>query len=226
MESTGRYSICEEILNATTHGIGALLSAAALALLIVFASMYGNVWHIVSFSIYGATLIILYLFSTLYHSFQNQRIKSVFKILDHSAIYLLIAGTYTPFALVTLRGSLGWTIFGITWGLAIVGVIFKAFFVKRFKKISTTTYLLMGWIIVFAFNPLSSNLSANGIRLLVIGGILYSAGAIFYMIKKIPFNHAIFHLFVLGGSICHFFSILFYVLPLKVWSLKWRGPYG
>lgn len=216
MESTSKYSISEEILNATTHGIGALLSAAALTLLIVFASMYGSVWHIVSFSIYGATLILLYLFSTLYHSFQNQRVKSVFKILDHSAIYLLIAGTYTPFTLVTLRGSLGWTIFGVTWGLAIMGVIFKAFFVKKFKKISTATYVLMGWIIVLAFNPLSSNLSANGIRLLVIGGILYSAGAIFYLIKKIPFNHAIFHLFVLGGSICHFFSILFYVLPLKV----------
>ncbi len=215
MENTGQYSIYEEIVNAVTHGIGTLLAAAALALLIVFASIYGDVWHIVSFSIYGTSLVILYLFSTLYHSFQNQRIKSVFKLLDHSAIYLLIAGTYTPYTLVTLRGPVGWTIFGIVWGLAVVGIVFKAFFVKRFKIISTLSYILMGWVIVIAYKPLVSSLSIQGVRLLVIGGLLYSAGAIFYLIKKIPFCHAVFHLFVLGGSVCHFFSILFYVLPLK-----------
>ncbi len=215
MENTSKYSVLEEVLNAITHGIGAMLAAAALALLIVFATIYGDVWHVVSFSIYGATLIILYLFSTLYHSFQNQKVKSIFKILDHSAIYLLIAGTYTPFALVTLRGKLGWTIFGITWGLAVLGVIFKAFFIKRFKVISTLTYVLMGWVIVFAFKPLVANLSIEGIRWLVTGGVLYTVGSIFYLFKKIPYNHAIFHLFVLAGSICHFFSILFYVLPFK-----------
>lgn len=214
MESTNQYSLQEEIFNAVTHGIGALLAAAALALLIVFAALHGNVWHIVSFSIYGASLILLYLCSTLYHSFQNQRVKSIFKIFDHSAIYLLIAGTYTPFTLVTLRGKLGWTIFGIVWGLATAGVIFKAFFARKFKLLSTLTYLLMGWVIVFAFKPLVQNLSVEGIRLLVAGGILYSVGAIFYLFKKIPFNHAIFHIFVLGGSVCHFFSILLYVLPL------------
>ena len=215
MESTNRYSIPEEIFNAVTHGVGALLAVAALTLLVVFAAFYGNTWHIVSFSVYGASLIILYLFSTLYHSFQNQRVKSVFKILDHSAIYLLIAGTYTPFTLVTLRGPLGWTIFGLIWGLAFIGIVFKAFFIKKFKIISTLTYVLMGWIIIFAFNPLKLNLAAQGVRLLVIGGIIYSAGSIFYLFKKIPFNHAIFHLFVLGGSLCHFFSIFLYVLPLR-----------
>lgn len=215
METSGKYSISEEIFNAITHGVGALLAVAALTLLVVFATMYGDVWHIVSFSIYGASLIILYLFSTLYHSFQNERVKSIFKILDHSAIYLLIAGTYTPFTLVTLRGRLGWTIFGIIWGLALIGVVLKAFFIKRFKIISTLTYVFMGWIIVLAFNPLKMNLSVQGVRWLVLGGILYSSGSIFYLIKKIPFNHAIFHLFVLGGSLCHFFSILLYVLPLR-----------
>jgi len=183
--------------------------------LIVFAALYGNTWHIISFSVYGTSLIILYLFSTLYHSFQNERVKAVFKILDHSAIYLLIAGTYTPFTLVTLKGPIGWTIFGLIWSLAFVGIILKAFFIKKFKIISTLTYVLMGWIIIFAFNPLKLNLAVEGIRLLVIGGILYSAGSVFYLFKKLPFNHAIFHLFVLGGSLCHFFSILLYVLPLR-----------
>lgn len=215
MEINSKYSVPEEICNAITHGIGALLAVAALTLMVVFATIHGNVWHIVSFSVYGATMVILYLFSTLYHSFQNQRVKAVFKILDHSAIYLLIAGTYTPFTLVTLRGRLGWTIFGLIWGMAAVGIVFKAFFIKRFKVASTMTYVLMGWVIIFAFNPLRLHLSAGGIRLLVLGGILYSAGSIFYLIKKIPFNHAIFHLFVLGGSMCHFFSILLYVLPLR-----------
>lgn len=215
MNDSSTYSVQEEIANAVTHGIGALLSAAALALLVVFASMYGNAWSIVSFSIYGATLILLYLFSTLYHSFQNPRVKAIFKILDHSAIYLLIAGTYTPFTLVTLRGALGWTIFGIIWGLAVLGIVLKAFFVKRFKLLSTISYVLMGWVIIIAMKPLISSLPMNGVILLVSGGILYTVGAIFYMWKKLPYNHAVFHLFVLGGSICHFSSILFYVLPRK-----------
>lgn len=215
MNNTSNYSIKEEIANAVTHGIGTLLSVAALVLLVIFASMHGNAWSIVSFSIYGTTLVLLYLFSTLYHSFQNPRVKSVFKILDHSAIYLLIAGTYTPFMLVTMRGALGWTIFGVVWGLAVLGITLKAFFVKRFKILSTISYVLMGWVIVLALKPLASNLPMNGVILLVAGGILYTVGAAFYMWKKLPYNHAIFHLFVLGGSICHFTSILFYVLPKK-----------
>ncbi|EEG78884.1 PAQR family membrane homeostasis protein TrhA [Dethiobacter alkaliphilus] len=214
MENTGNYSPAEEMANAITHGIGTVLAIAALAVLVVFAALRGSVWHIVTFSVYGTTLIVLYLFSTLYHSFTNQKLKAIFKVMDHSAIYLLIAGTYTPFTLIALRGPLGWTIFGFIWGLAIVGIILKVFFVKRFKVISTLTYVLMGWAIVVAFNPLLANLSGQGIRWLVSGGILYSAGAIFYLFKRIPYNHAIFHLFVIGGSVCHFLSILLYVLPI------------
>lgn len=215
MKNTANYSLMEEILNAATHGIGVVLSVAAAIVLIVCAAIYGNVWHVVSFSIYGATLFILYLFSTLYHSFQKQKVKAVFRVLDHSAIYLLIAGTYTPFALVSLHGKLGWIIFGIIWGLAVIGIILKASFINRFKIISTITYVLMGWVIVFAFKPLALKLSAQGVWWLVLGGILYSVGAVFYSIKKIPYNHAVFHLFVLGGSACHFMCILFYVLLLR-----------
>lgn len=213
MKPLNRYSLPEEIANAVTHGVGALLSAAALAILVVYANLFGDAWHVVSFSIYGASLVILYLCSTLYHSFQNERVRRIFKILDHSSIYILIAGTYTPITLVTLRGKLGWTIFGIVWGLAIVGIILKAFFVQRFKILSTICYILMGWIVIIAMKPLIEQLPFGGIAFLVAGGISYTVGALFYMIKKIPFNHAIFHLFVLGGSICHFFAILFYMLP-------------
>lgn len=215
MENTGKYSLSEEIINAVTHGIGALLASAALGLLVVFASLYGNIWHIVSFSVYGASLILLYSLSTLYHSFQSEKVKAIFKILDHSAIYVLIAGTYTPYALVTLRGALGWSIFGSVWGLAVVGIVFKAFFARRFKLVSTLSYVLMGWVIVLALKPLMANLSAQGVLWLILGGVSYSVGAVLYLFKKIPYNHAIFHLFVLGGSICHYFSILFYVLPLR-----------
>lgn len=215
MDNLSRYSISEEIANAVTHGIGVLLSAAALALLVVYACFFGDVWYIVSFSIYGATLIILYINSTLYHTFQNPKVKSVFRILDHSSIYLLIAGTYTPLALTILRGPIGWRIFGIVWGLALVGIGLKVFFVKKFMILSTLSYILMGWVIVFAFKPLAMALPMPGIIWLVIGGLLYTIGAIFYVIKKLPFNHAIFHLFVLAGSICHFFTVLLYVLPIK-----------
>ena len=208
------YSYNEEIWNAITHGIGIALAVAALAVLVVFATLHGDVWHIVTFSVYGTTLVILYLFSTLYHSFRDPKLKSIFKVIDHSAIYLLIAGSYTPFTLIALRGTIGWTIFGIIWGLAIIGVVLKVFFVKRFKIVSTLTYVLMGWMIVVAFNPLLENLSTQGVRWLVLGGVLYSGGAIFYLIKRIPYNHAIFHLFVIGGSVCHFVSILLYVLPI------------
>lgn len=218
MKNTNKYSLAEEIANAITHGIGTLLSAAALALLVVYACFFGDVWHIVSFSIYGATLVILYLASTLYHSIQNDKAKKILKIFDHASIYLLIAGTYTPVTLIALRsqnGILAWTIFGIIWGFALVGIILKAFFTGRFKLISTLCYLIMGWIIVIAMNPLVHAVSTSAITWFVIGGLSYTVGAVFYMIKKIPFNHAIFHLFVLGGSICHFFAILFYFLPLK-----------
>ncbi|MDF0725734.1 hemolysin III family protein [Cytobacillus sp. S13-E01] len=206
-----QYSIKEEIANAITHGIGALLSIPALVMLIIFAVKYGDVWHVVSFTIFGVSMLLLYLFSTLVHSIQHPKAKDVFEILDHSAIYFLIAGTYTPFLLVTLRGSLGWTLFGIIWGLAILGVILKIFFVKRFIILSTLFYILMGWMIIIAIKPLYQSLTTEGFTLLLTGGILYTVGSIFYVWRKIPYHHAIWHGFVLAGSAAMFFSILFYV---------------
>lgn len=207
------YNPLEEKLNIITHAVGIALSIAALVLLVIFASFYGNVWHIVSFSIYGASLIALYTASTIYHSIQNPKWRYRFNIVDHSAIYILIAGTYTPFALVTLNGTVGWVLFGVTWGIAAIGIIFKIFFTGRFDIISTIAYVAMGWIVIFAINPLIDNLPLNGIFWLFLGGIFYTIGAIIYAIKRIKFNHAIFHIFVLLGSISHFFAVFFYVLP-------------
>jgi hemolysin III len=208
-------SFLEELFNSITHGAGVLLSIAALVLLIVFSSIYGNTGHVVSCTIFGITLILLYTASTLYHSFQKPKIKNILKIVDHSCIYLLIAGTYTPFLMVTLRGVLGWTMFAVIWLLAIVGVVFKIFFVHRFKIISTIAYLFMGWIVIFAIKPLVDTMPAGGLAWLFAGGLAYSLGVIFYVWKTLPFNHAIWHMFVLAGSTCHFFAVLFYVLPLR-----------
>lgn len=204
-----------EIANAVTHGIGALLAIAALILLIVYASIYGNTWHIVSFSIYGTTLVLLYLASTLYHGIQNQRWKAILRVVDHSAIFLLIAGTYTPFTLVTLREHGGWVLFSVVWGLAFTGIAYKIFFINRHVVISTLFYLLMGWLIVFSIQDLVATLPANGIVLLLAGGLSYTLGMIFYAGRDRFLMHAIWHLFVLGGSICHFFAVLLYVLPLR-----------
>ncbi|MBW6463619.1 MAG: hemolysin III family protein [Firmicutes bacterium] len=215
MENTRRINYINTVANTVTHGIGTLLAIAGLVLLIIFAAIYGNAWHVVSFSIYGSTLVMLYLASTLYHSAQNPRTKQILRIIDHSAIYLLIAGTYTPFMLVTLQGARGWTFFGIIWGLALVGILYKIFFINRHVVISTLFYLAMGWLIVFSIGDLFNNLSPNGIILLGAGGLSYTLGMVFYAGREKLLMHAIWHLFVLGGSICHFFAILFYVLPLK-----------
>ncbi len=215
MENTTRVTIINETANAITHGIGVLLAIAALVLLVVFASMHGNAWHVVSFSIYGATLVLLYLSSTLYHSIQKPRLKAAFRVADHSAIFLLIAGTYTPFTLVTLRESGGWVMFGFIWGLAVLGIAYKIFFINRHVVISTLFYLFMGWLIVFSISDLAAALPFNGIVLLAAGGLSYTLGMIFYAGRERLLMHAVWHLFVLGGSICHFFAILFYVLPLK-----------
>jgi hemolysin III len=188
---------------------------AGLVLLVVFAVIYGNAWHIVSFSIYGTTLVLLYLSSTLYHSTQEPRRKYILRIIDHSAIYLLIAGTYTPFMLVTLQGTRGWVMFGIIWFLALAGILYKMFFINRHVVISTLFYLAMGWMIMFSIGDLFRNLPQNGIILLGAGGLAYTLGMLFYAGRERLLMHAVWHLFVLGGSICHFFSILFYVLPLK-----------
>jgi hemolysin III len=201
-------SLKDELVNAITHGVGTLLAIAGLTLLVVFASIYGNVWHIVSFSIFGATLIILYLASTLYHSFQGPRVKFLFRKFDHMSIFLLIAGTYTPFCLSVLNGWIGWTIFGVIWGCAILGIVFKSLFTGKKELLSTIMYILMGWVIVFAIKPLYESVSLTTFILLVAGGISYTAGTFFYVNEKIRYNHGIWHVFVLGGSVLHFFSVL------------------
>lgn len=206
----------EERLNAVTHGIGTVLALGGLVVLIMSSYLYGSIWHVVSFSVYGVSLVLLYLASTLYHSFSDERRKYIFKIIDHAAIYLLIAGTYTPFMLVPLHGSLGWSVLGLIWGLALIGIVFQVFFVKRFKIVSTICYILMGWFIVTCINPLVAVLPLAGIWWLIAGGLLYTVGAIFYVARLIPYNHAIWHLFVLGGSAAHFVAILCYVLPISV----------
>ncbi len=203
----------EETINAATHGLGAVLGLGGLALLVVMAALHGNVWHIVSCSIYGATLVLLFTSSTLYHSFRGERVKHAFRIVDHASIYLLIAGTYTPFLLVNLRGGWGWSLFGVIWGLALAGIVFQIFFVQRFRLAQTLIYLAMGWLVVIAAKPLFASVPKAGLLWLLLGGLSYTVGAIFYLWKKLPYHHAIWHLFVLGGSICHYFAILFYVLP-------------
>ena len=206
------YDLSEEKINIITHAIGLLLSIAALVLLIIHASSNGTARHIVSFTIFGASMILLYSASTLYHYSQTPNIRHKLNILDHASIYVLIAGTYTPFTLVTLKGALGWTIFGITWGIALAGVFLKLFYTGKYDKISTIAYVAMGWIIIFAVKPLIENLPLNGLYWLLAGGIFYTIGAVLYSIKKIKFNHAIFHVFVLLGSFSHFMAIYFYVL--------------
>lgn len=195
-------------MHALTHGVGALFSVAALVMLTVMAAMYGNAWHVVSFTLFGSTMLILYLSSTIVHALPEGRWKRLFEIFDHSSIYFFIAGTYTPFLFLAVKGVIGWTLFGIVWGLALVGTVFKCFFVDRFLYTSTIIYIVMGWLIVFAWKPLVSGLSPNGVLYLVIGGILYTVGAVFYVWRGFKFHHAVWHLFVLGGSVAHFFAVL------------------
>ncbi|MET2986608.1 PAQR family membrane homeostasis protein TrhA [Aureibaculum conchae] len=206
------YNSKEEKLNVITHAIGLVLSIVALVLLIIHANKHGTARHIVSFTIFGASLILLYSASTFYHYAQQPKLRKKLNILDHAAIYVLIAGTYTPFTLVTLKGALGWTIFGITWGIALVGIFFKLFYTGRFDKISTAAYVAMGWIIIVAVKPLLENLHINGLYWILVGGIFYTVGAILYSIPRIKYNHTIFHVFVLLGSFSHFMAVYFYVL--------------
>jgi len=214
MEDIKHYSPAEERINIASHALGLVLSVIALVLLVVHASRYGNAWHIVSFSIFGVSLVALYAASTIYHRATDPVLRSRLRIVDHATIYLLIAGTYTPFTLITLGGFAGWTIFGVSWGMAAIGIVLKIFFTGRYDLVSTLMYVFMGWIIVFAIEPLIHNLSSDGLFWLVAGGIAYTVGAVLYSIKKIKFNHAIFHVFVLAGSACHFISVYFYVLPV------------
>lgn len=213
MANTHTYSKGEEIANAITHGIGVLLSIAALVLLIVFAAIKGTALHVVSFTIYGSSMVLLYTASTLVHSFPEGKAKRVFESIDHSCIYIFIAGTYTPILFHVIQGALGWVLFGIVWGLTVFGIVFKSMFANRFLFTSTILYILMGWCIVFAWKPLTANFDPQGLKLLVIGGVLYTVGTIFYMWRSFPYHHAVWHLFVLAGSVIHFFSIILYILP-------------
>ena len=210
---TGRYSLAEEIAHAITHGIGLLLSVAALVILVVFATVRGDAWHIVSCSIYGSTLVLLYAASTFYHALPAPRAKGVFRVLDHAAIYVLIAGTYTPFTLVSLRGGWGWTLFGLVWSIAIAGIVMELLVKQRYHRVSIGLYLGLGWLVMIALKPMLANVEPGGLILLLIGGLFYSLGVIFYAWKTLVYHHAIWHLFVLAGSAFHFFAILLYVIP-------------
>jgi hemolysin III len=198
----------EEIANAITHGIGALLAVAALVVLIVMAAIHGSVWHIVSFSIFGATLVLLYFASTLYHSLTHAKAKRVFHKFDHISIYLLIAGTYTPFCLTALRGWIGWTVLGVVWSCAILGAVLKAISVGKRIKLSTVLYILMGWVILVAIQPLYKAMPFNGFLFLIAGGISYTIGTIFFIRNQVKYNHSVWHVFGLGGSVLHFFAVL------------------
>jgi len=201
----------EEIINSITHGIGALLSIAALVVLIMVAGKHGDIWYLVSFSIYGCTLILLYLSSTLYHSFSNPKIKNLFARFDHVSIFLLIAGTYTPILLTSIRGVWGWTLFAIIWTVALVGAVIRSIYLHRFRKLMVAIYLIMGWMFVLAGKQIYLNLPTISLTFLVLGGITYSVGVVFYMWRNLRYSHGIWHLFVLAGSVLHFFAIYFII---------------
>ncbi len=207
------YSVAEELVHAITHGIGVILSIVGLSWMLYVSINVADPWRIVASSIYGATLITLFLASTLYHSMYASRHREIFKLLDHCAIYLLIAGTYTPFLLVAMRSSTGWWIFGTIWALATAGIVTKLWFRHRFPKVALASYLAMGWLIVVAAPQVAEAIGPHGMGWLVAGGVSYSVGAIFYVVERIPFNHAIWHVFVLVGGICHFFGVALHVLP-------------
>ena len=207
------YSPLEEKTNIITHAIGFVLGIVALVLMVVRANTYGDAWHIVSVSIFGASLICLYAASTIYHSAKDPKIRGRLRVVDHATIYVLIAGTYTPFVLVTLNGWVGWVIFTASWTMAVTGIILKLLYTGKYNLLSTLMYVFMGWMIIFAIKPLINSLSADGLWWLFAGGVAYTVGAILYSIKQIKFNHAIFHMFVLLGSFCHFVSVYYYVLP-------------
>ena len=211
--SIPKYTLGEELVNSISHGVGALLSVAALVLCLVKAIPSGDPYGIAGSILYGVSLIQLYATSSIYHALKPNRAKRVFRVLDHCVIFLLIAGTYSPYTLVSLHGPIGWTIFGVIWGAAAVGIVFNAVDLERFKKFSLACYILMGWVIVLAFQPLLASLAAGGVALLLTGGVAYTIGAVLYAIGgKHKYMHSIWHFFVLAGSILHFFSIYLYVL--------------
>ncbi len=203
-----RYTLGEEIFNSVSHGIGAALAVGGMVVLIVLSAAGSNSWGIISSCIYGFSLVLLYTMSTLYHAISNNKAKKFFRIMDHNTIYILIAGTYTPYTLVTLKGTIGWILFGIVWGAAILGIVLNSIDLERFKKFSLICYVMMGWVIIFAVKPMISSLSSKALIFLLVGGIFYTVGIIFYVIKKIKYFHSIWHLFTVAGSVFHYFSIL------------------
>ena len=212
--SIPRYSLREDFANSIIHGAGIILSIIGMCVLIGFASIYGNAWHVVSCTIYGSTLVFLYTASTLYHSIQLAKAKKVLRALDHSTIFLLIAGTYTPFTLVNLRGPWGWSLFGVIWALAVIGILFETTMLRKGAIVSVAFYVAMGWVVVVAIKPMLSLVDTGGLVLLLLGGVAYTTGVVFYLWRQMPYNHAIWHVFVLAGSTLHFFAILLYVIPI------------
>lgn len=219
MSSESEYSLGEEIANSVTHGIGALLSVAALTMLVIYATMAADPWCTISVSVFGTTLVLMYLASTLYHAFPQPKLKRLFRKIDHCSIYLLIAGTYTPFLLVNMRGPWGWSLLAVQWTIAIAGCLFKVFFIDRgahlgwWDKVSTALYVAMGWTIVVAFKPTVELVPQAALILMALGGLAYTGGVVFYLWHRLPYNHAIWHLFVIAGSTCHFFAVFFFIIP-------------
>jgi hemolysin III len=203
----------EELANVLTHGAGAVASLVGAAVLVSVAALWGDAWTVVGSAVFGATLVLLYTASTLYHAAHSPAVKARLKVLDHCAIYLLIAGSYTPFALVGLRGGWGWSLFAVAWTLAAAGTVFKLFFIDRFPRLSTATYIGMGWLAVVAIVPMVQRLPAATLVWMVAGGVTYTVGTVFYHSRRIPYAHAIWHLFVIGGSACHFAAVLTQMLP-------------
>jgi len=206
-------ALVEELANRITHGVGLVLSVVGLAVLVVLSVMRGDAWRIAGCTTFGVTLVLLYAASTLYHTFHTPRLKRILKILDHTAIYLLIAGTYTPFTLVNLRGFWGWTLFSLVWALSVFGILWKLFHVEKLQIVSTLVYVAMGWLVLIAIKPVMSAVPLSGIAWLLAGGLFYTVGVLFFALKRIPYNHAIWHVFVMAGSVCHYFAVMFYVLP-------------
>lgn len=204
----------EEIANSITHGVGLIASIAGLVLLVVFSSRNGTAWHVVSTAIYGASLVAVYLTSTLYHSFHFPRVKRILRIFDHAAIYLLIAGTYTPFTLVSIRGAWGWTLFGVVWFLTVVGLLFKTFLREGYTTVSVALYVGMGWLALAGIRPLLAALQWRGLSWVVAGGLFYTVGLIFFALPR-RYSHTVWHLFVMAGSVCHYWAIFFYVIPRR-----------
>lgn len=210
------YHPTEEKLNVLSHGFGLVLSIIALGLLVGYAIADGTIWHVISFSIYGASLVIMYSASTLYHYVQEPKLRYKLNIFDHAAIYVLIAGSYTPFTINVMQGSLGWSLFATVWTIAIIGITLKIFFTGKYGKISTVAYILMGWLGVFGLKSLFETMPTEGVIWLIAGGFSYTIGAVLYSLKQVKFNHAIFHVFVLLGSFCHFISVFIYILPQRI----------